>query len=95
MSKPVGPVLGLDPCPSPFGLSVQQEVLIQYPGTDTGSYDPYWGVEEQTVSVPVPLMTGVALSRNPGTFASEGNPPSYVQNDVINNKQPVPPDWEP
>ena len=78
--------------PDPSGLSVLQEVLVQHSGTDTGSSNPYWGVEEQTVSAPVPLMTGIALSRNPGIFASRGNPASYVQADGRNNKPPVPPD---
>ena len=43
----------------------------------------------------IPLMTGTALSRNPGILASGGNPASYVQADGRNKKSSVPPDWEP
>ena len=81
MSQPVGPVLGLDPCPDPSSMSVQREVLVQHLRTDTGSFDPYWGVEEQTVSVPVPLMTGTASAQNLQIHASAGNPVSYAQAD--------------
>ena len=71
-------------------------VLGLYPsGTDTGSSDPYWGVEEQIVSSPVPLMIGIALPQNPMNLTSRGNPASYVQDDGRNNKSPVSPDWEP
>ena len=95
MSQSVGPIIGLDPCLGPSGLSMRQEVFVQHPGTDTSSSDLYWGVEEQSVSVPVPLMTRIALSRNPGILASRGNLASYVQDDGRNNKPPVPLDWEP
>ena len=44
--------------------------------------------------VPIPLMIGIALSRNPGIPASRGNPASYVQADGRNNKLSVPPNWE-
>ena len=98
MSQPVGPILDLDPCPDPFGLSVRWEVLVQHPGTHTGSSDPYWGVEEQTVSAPVPLMIGTASAQNPEIHASAGNLVSYAQADGNRNMSSVladPHDWEP
>ena len=68
---------------------------MQHPRTDTGSSDPYWGVEEQTVSAPVPLMTGTASAQNPEIHASMGNPVSYAQADGNRNMSSVlagPPD---
>ena len=47
------------------------------------------------MSAPVPLMTGTALSRNPGILAFGGNTASYVKANGRNNKSSVPPDWEP
>ena len=41
------------------------------------------------MSASVPLMTGIALSRNPRIPASRGNPTSYVQADGRNNKSSV------
>ena len=58
---------------------------MPHPRTDTGSSDPYWGVEEWTVSVQVPLMSETALSQNLGIPASRGNPVSYVQADGNRN----------
>ena len=52
---------------------------MQLPETDTGSSGPYWGVEEYTVSSPVLLLTGTALSRNPRIPVFGGNPSSYVR----------------
>ena len=78
-SQSMGPGLGLDPCPDPSGLSVRREVLVHHPGTDTGSSDPHSGVEEQTVSAPVPLMTGTASVQNPEIHASAGKPVLYAQ----------------
>ena len=94
----MGPTLGLDSCPDSSGLSVRQEALIQHPGTGTDSSNPDWGVEEQTVSAPVPLMTGTALAQNPEIHASMGNPVSYAQADGNRNMSLVlagPLDWEP
>ena len=68
---------------------------MQHPRTDTGSSDPHWGVEEQTVFAPVPLMTGTASVRNPEIHASAGNPVSYAQDDGNRNMSSVladPPD---
>ena len=68
---------------------------MQHPGTDTGSSDPYWGVEEQTVSALVPLMTGTASVQNPKIHASAGNPVSYAPDDGNRNMSSVlddPPD---
>ena len=91
----MGPILSLEPYPDPSGLSVWREVLVQNPGTDTGSSDPYWGVEEQIVSVPVTLMTGTVSAQNPEIHASMDNPVSYAQDDGNRNMSSVlagPPD---
>ena len=91
----MGLVLDLDPWLNPSGLSVRQEVLVQHPGIDTGSSDPYWGVEEQTVSALVPLMTGTTSAQNPKIHASVGNLVSYAQADGNRNMSSVlagPPD---
>ena len=58
---------------------------MQHPETDTGPSSPHWGEKEQTVSTPVPLMIGTALSHNSGILASESNPASYVKDDDSNN----------
>ena len=47
---------------------------MQHLGTDIGSFGPYWGKKEQTVSVHVPLMTETVVSHNFGVPTSEGNP---------------------
>ena len=47
------------------------------------------------MSVPVPLTTRIALSRNPRILAFGGNPASYVPVDGRSNKSYVLPDWEP
>ena len=52
---------------------------MQHPETDIGSSGPYWGKEEHTVSVHVPLMTGTEVSHSPGIPASTDNLVSYVQ----------------
>ena len=52
---------------------------MQHPKTDTGPSDPHWGEKEQTVFVPVPLMTGTEVSRILGIPASVDNPVSCVQ----------------
>ena len=68
---------------------------MQHPGTNTCSSEPYWGVEEQTVSAPVPLMTGTASVQNPEIHASAGNPVSYAPADGIRNMSSIlvdPPD---
>ena len=54
---------------------------MQDPGTNTGSSGPYWGEKEQTVSAPVPLMTGTVLSHNSGIIASVDNLVSCAQAD--------------
>ena len=51
MSRPVGPILDLDPYSGLFGLFVQQKALMQYPGADTGSSGPHWGEKEHTTFV--------------------------------------------
>ena len=70
-------------------------MLVQHPGTDTGSSDPYWGVEEQIVSALVPLMIGNTSVQNPEIHAFAGNPVSYAQADGNRNMSSVladPPD---
>ena len=47
--------------------------------TNTGSPSPWWGREEQTESVHIPLMTGTEVSHNSGIPASKNNPVSCVQ----------------
>ena len=47
------------------------------------------------MSAPIPLMTGIVLSRNPGILAFGGNPASYVPADGRSNKSSVLPNWEP
>ena len=44
---------------------------MQCPGTNTSSPDPWWGREEQTESVHVPLMIGTGVSHNSGIPAAE------------------------
>ena len=58
---------------------------VQLPETDTGPSSPHYGEKKQTMSAPIPLMTGTALSQNPGILASEGNPASHVRADGRNN----------
>ena len=52
---------------------------MQRLGTDIGYPGPWWGMEEQTEFVNVPLMTGTGVSHNFGIPASEGNPISSDQ----------------
>ena len=66
-----------------------------HPGTDTGSFDPYYGVEKQTVSAPVPQLTGTAPSPNLGIPASEDNHVSHVQAIGRNNISSALPDQMP
>ena len=58
---------------------------MQHLGIDTGSLGPYWGKEEQTVSVHVPLMTRTVVSQPFGIPTSRGNPALSVQADGNNN----------
>ena len=53
--------------------------------TDAGSPGPWWGKEEQTESVNVPLMTGIVVSHKYGILAYGGNSFSYVQTDGSSN----------
>ena len=52
---------------------------MQLPEADTGSSGLYQAMEEYTVSSPVLLLNGTALSQNLGILVSRGNPSSYVQ----------------
>ena len=47
--------------------------------TDAGSSGVYRAVEEYTVSSPILLLNGTALSQNPGIPVSRGNSSSYVR----------------
>ena len=47
------------------------------------SHGPWWGKEEQTASVYIPLMTGTEVSHN-----SEDNPTSCVHADGSGNMSP-------
>ena len=61
---------------------------MQHPETDIGPSGPHWGENEQTVSAPVPLMTGTALSHNYGIPASMDNHVSCAQadgNDIMSS----------
>ena len=58
---------------------------MQCHATDTVSPVPWWGKEEQTESVYVPLMTGTKVSHKFGILASEDNPASCVQADGNGN----------
>ena len=49
---------------------------MQHLRTDTGPSGLYWGEKEQTVYVPVPLMTGTVLSHNSGISDFVDNPVS-------------------
>ena len=62
---------------------------MQHLETDTGPFGPHWGEKEQTVSLLVPLMTGTALSQNPGILAS------YVLAASSGNMSLVLPGWKP
>ena len=52
---------------------------MQLPEIETGSSGLYRAMKEYTVSSYVLLLTGTALSQNPGILVSEGNPSSYVR----------------
>ena len=52
---------------------------MQHPKTGIGPSGPHWGEKEQTVSTPVPLMTGTEVSHIPRIPTSTGNPVPYVQ----------------
>ena len=52
---------------------------MQHPRTGIGSLGPWWGREEQTESVKVPLMTGTKVSHNSWIPASKGNLVSCVK----------------
>ena len=47
--------------------------------TSIDSLGPWWGREEQTKSMNVPLMTRTEVSQNSGIPAFDGNPVSCVQ----------------
>ena len=74
----MSPVPDLDPY---SGLSVQQKMHVQHPGTTTGSSGPHWGKKEQTVFGYVPLLTGIEVSISLRIPASVGNLVSCVQAD--------------
>ena len=68
---------------------------MQHPEIDTGSSDPHWGVKEQTVSAPVPLMIRTEVSHSPGILVSKGNLASHVQANGNGSISTVLLDWKP
>ena len=60
---------------------------MQHPETGTG---PFGGEKEQTVSVHVPLMTGIEVSHILRIPVSVGNLVSYVRVDGSNNMSSAP-----
>ena len=58
---------------------------MQHPKTGTSPFGPHWGEKEQTVSAPVPLMTGTEVSHIPRIPASTRNLVSHVQADGNEN----------
>ena len=52
---------------------------MKRPGAYTNSPGPWWGKEEQTEFVHVPLVIGIGVSHNSGILASEENLVSCVQ----------------
>ena len=62
---------------------------MQHPRTDTSSPGPWWGKEEQTKSVNIPLMTGTGVSHNSGISASDSNLVSSIQASTNGNMFPV------
>ena len=67
---------------------------MQDPETDTGSPGPWWGKEEQTKSVHVPLMIGTRVSLNFGILASMDNTVSCVQAGGNGNMSSTLSTWE-
>ena len=49
-------------------------MLVPHLWIDVGSFGPYWGVEESTVSTLAPLMIGTTVSHNIGIPVVGGNP---------------------
>ena len=68
---------------------------MQCPGADIVSPGPWWGKEEQTASMYVPLMTRPEVSHNSRILASEDNPPSGVQAYGNGNMFPALSAWSP
>ena len=57
--------------------------------TDTVSPSPWWGKEEQSTSVYIPLMSGTKVSHNSRILASKDNPTLGVQADGNRNISPA------
>ena len=62
---------------------------MQRLATDTVSPSPWWGKEEQTASVYIPLMIGTEMSHNLGITASGNNLASSVHADGNGNMTPA------
>ena len=58
---------------------------MQHLETDISPSGLHWGENEQTVSIPIPLMTGTNVSHIPRILASIGNLVSHVRADGSNN----------
>ena len=54
-------------------------MLVKHLGTDIVFLSPWWGREEQTAFVHVPLMTGTGVSHSLGIPVSKDNPVSCVK----------------
>ena len=52
---------------------------MQRPATDIVSLSSWWGKEEQTTFVYIPLMTGTEVSYNSRILIFEDNPTSGIQ----------------
>ena len=63
--------------------------------TETGSSYPYWGEKEQTISMPVPPMSGTAVSHTPGISAFVSNLVSCVKASDSRNISSALPNWHP
>ena len=62
---------------------------MQHPGTDTGPSSTHWGENEQTMLVPVPLVTRTEVSRILRIPVSTGNLISHVRADSNGNMSSV------
>ena len=91
-SMHVSPVPNHDPY---SGLSRLPKMLAWHSANETGSFDPYRGENEQTVSVHVPPMFGTTVSHIFGISTFVGNLASSVQASDSRNISSALPDWHP
>ena len=62
---------------------------MQHLATNTFSPSPWWGKEEQTAFVYIPLMIGTEVSHNYGIPTSVDTPASSVQANGNGNMSPT------